>query len=326
VATTASNQPPRRAEAEAEPDGPVLPDGTPLFDLVDLEHRTISPRISTEMNVLRWENQRVFPPRWNLLAHAAEFEATGDFRGRQIGWDPVLVTRGPDSTLDLLLNICTHEPLLLCRHAAGNAERFQCPFHGWTFDREGHYLPSQFEIRNFGDNLNVAARSLRRGRCEEWNGLVFGTFDAAVPALAEWLGAAALAGLSDLVGLTVLGPPQRRMVHANWKAAGARLARDTVGTLWPNVGWDRDTIHTVTPRGPERCEIVTWVLVAPDTPEPQHQEARWRSTHALERVFDDDGRWVEPFSGVPDAADDDAWAWWTEYLAAMAVPPVVARR
>ena len=54
-----------------------------------------------------------------------------------IGPDPVVVARGKDGVVRVLLNRCTHRANRLCNADKGNANSFRCPYHGWTFNNTG---------------------------------------------------------------------------------------------------------------------------------------------------------------------------------------------
>jgi phenylpropionate dioxygenase-like ring-hydroxylating dioxygenase large terminal subunit len=46
----------------------------------------------------------------------------------------MILVRGDDRVIRLLLNTCTHRGALVCRQKSGNARTFQCPYHAWTFN------------------------------------------------------------------------------------------------------------------------------------------------------------------------------------------------
>src|SRR3546814_12370285 len=50
---------------------------------------------------------------------------------------PLLVVRGKDGVARIFLNVCRHRGAQLCKEGKGHAPRFACPYHNWTYDREG---------------------------------------------------------------------------------------------------------------------------------------------------------------------------------------------
>ena len=48
----------------------------------------------------------------------------------------IVFVRGKDGVVRALLNSCTHRGAEVCRERSGNANSFQCFYHGWTFRNE----------------------------------------------------------------------------------------------------------------------------------------------------------------------------------------------
>jgi phenylpropionate dioxygenase-like ring-hydroxylating dioxygenase large terminal subunit len=199
----------------------VLTDGTRLGDLIDEGERTIRARVHTDPEIFELELERIFARAWIPVAHVTELREPGDFVTRQIGRDPVIVSLGSDGELRVLLNICTHRGMRVCRAELGNQRRITCPFHGWAFGSDGRLRGVPFELAIYGEGLDKDRLGLRQARVAVCAGIVFATWDEAAPALAEFIGDFSWyleAGLcrSD-AGLEVAGPPQRYVVEANWK-------------------------------------------------------------------------------------------------------------
>src|SRR4029077_1076547 len=63
----------------------------------------------------------------------------GDYEVRDLLDTSVLVVRGQDGVARAFLNYCRHrgaKPASGC----GNARRFTCPYHAWTYDQEGQLV------------------------------------------------------------------------------------------------------------------------------------------------------------------------------------------
>jgi len=54
-------------------------------ELVDLEHRTVSPRVFTDPDVYRAEQERVFGRCWLYVAHESQIPQPGDFVTNYMG-------------------------------------------------------------------------------------------------------------------------------------------------------------------------------------------------------------------------------------------------
>jgi benzoate/toluate 1,2-dioxygenase subunit alpha len=113
---------------------------------------------------------------------------------------------------------------MLCRHKRQNKATFTCPFHGWTFnntgkllkvkDPEGAGYPDQFNKNGSHDLKRVA-------RFESYRGFLFGSLNADVMPLSDYLGEARV--MIDMVvdqsdeGLEVLRGSSTYTYAGNWK-------------------------------------------------------------------------------------------------------------
>ena len=116
----------------------------------------------------------------------------------------------------------------IARVEAGRANTFICPYHGWTFNREGSFLSGPLDHEQMhGDICSKEELGLKRARVETYSGFIFGTFDGDAPSLDTYLGPAKW--YMDLMygrsksGLEVAGPPQRFIVNGNWKLAAEQF-------------------------------------------------------------------------------------------------------
>ena len=87
----------------------------------------------TDPAIFAEEMDRIFHKGWVFVGHVSEVPGIGDFVRRQIGLQPVLITRNPQNEVKVLLNRCTHRGNLICARESGNTATFVCPYHGWTF-------------------------------------------------------------------------------------------------------------------------------------------------------------------------------------------------
>ena len=86
------------------------------------------------------EQRRVFEQCWLYTGHASEIPQPGDFRSRRVAGRPVILVRGSDGVIRVLLNTCTHRGAQVCRESCGNAKTFQCFYHAWTFNNQGELI------------------------------------------------------------------------------------------------------------------------------------------------------------------------------------------
>ncbi|CDO31212.1 aromatic ring-hydroxylating oxygenase subunit alpha [Mycolicibacterium porcinum] len=211
--------------------GPVLSDGTPLRDLIDYEKREVSMRLLSDPEVFKLEMKHLFGKTWNLLGHESEIPEPGDYIMRQMGLDPVIVTRDRKGGINVLLNVCTHRGMQICRSEGGKGATFKCPYHGWSFSNDGRFLGAPIAKEEMhGDILPKSELGLRKARVETYAGMIFANWDDNAESLDEFLGD--IKFYTDLMfdrsegGLEVLGPPQRFVIRANWKCAGEQHSGD----------------------------------------------------------------------------------------------------
>ncbi len=149
-----------------------------------LVHRSIY----TDPQIFEAEMIKIFGGSWVYLAHESEIPNPHDFKTTTLGRRPVIVTRGGDGRLHALLNRCTHRGSLVCATEQGNAKRFQCPYHNWTFANDGELLAVTFP-EGFGPAFDRRAHDLGRlPRLESYRGFIFGSLNREVEPVAEWLG------------------------------------------------------------------------------------------------------------------------------------------
>jgi carnitine monooxygenase subunit len=121
-------------------------------------------RHAQELRVLFRETPQV-------VCLSSELKSPGQFRTFDETGVPILVTRTADGAVKAFLNICLHRGARLVRETSGQARRFSCWFHGWTYANDGALIAATEADRFCGamdgrDHLVGLA-------CEERHGLVF---------------------------------------------------------------------------------------------------------------------------------------------------------
>jgi nitrite reductase/ring-hydroxylating ferredoxin subunit len=201
--------------------GPILSDGTLISDLIDVEHKVASLRLFSDPEVYRAEQKWLFGRSWNIVAHESEIPNAGDYVMRHIAEDSVIVTRSRDGHISVMLNVCTHRGMQVCRAEAGNSSNFKCPYHGWVFGTEGNLIGAPFEREMYGTELDKPNLGLRQARVSLYAGIVFANWDPTAPPLEDFLGDFTF--YLDTIfkrsknGLVCVGAPQRFKINANWK-------------------------------------------------------------------------------------------------------------
>ena len=88
-------------------------------------------------DILRQEMAHIFGRCWIYVGHASELKKPGDFRSRKVAGRPVIFMRDQKGHIHCLFNTCRHRGAIVCTEREGNARRFQCIYHGWTYGNDG---------------------------------------------------------------------------------------------------------------------------------------------------------------------------------------------
>jgi p-cumate 2,3-dioxygenase alpha subunit len=177
----------------------------------------------TSPNIFELEQERIFSRAWLYVAHESELPQPGAYRSRMLAGRPVFVIRGKDGQVRAFLNSCTHRGALVCRQDHGQAETFQCFYHGWTFNNQGELVGVPDDSGYAGDFDRAAMGLVPVPRLESYRGMYFLSFKPDIEDLRTYLG-----GIREYIDLTmdavdVLGGwvvvpgSARYTIRANWK-------------------------------------------------------------------------------------------------------------
>src|SRR5262245_57381938 len=108
--------------------------------LVNNEEGWISAAIFSDPRVYEQELEQVFARTWLFVGHECQIPNPGDYVRSRMGEEQVIVTRGKDNRIYVLLNSCPHRGNMVCRYDEGHGLAFQCSFHGWTFGSDGSLI------------------------------------------------------------------------------------------------------------------------------------------------------------------------------------------
>jgi phenylpropionate dioxygenase-like ring-hydroxylating dioxygenase large terminal subunit len=124
------------------------------------------------------EMRRIWHREWLYLGRVSEIPDPGDFIVRQVVGESVLLVRTADEIVGLL-NVCRHRGARIVDGGCGNAKRFTCPYHQWTFDLDGRLrgAPSMPD----GEEVDYEALGMYRVPVEIWSGFVFGSVGGTAP-------------------------------------------------------------------------------------------------------------------------------------------------
>ncbi len=120
------------------------------------------------------ELERIFRRLPLLAAARAELPVAGRYKTITLAGVPLLLVRGRDDVCRAFVNACTHRASPL-KHGCGQASRFTCPYHGWTFNDKGALIGITSK-ESFGA-VNARELGLRELPLVERSGLLWVSLD-----------------------------------------------------------------------------------------------------------------------------------------------------
>ncbi len=183
----------------------------------------------TDPAIFAAELERLFyRGHWGYVGLSAEIPNTGDFKRSAIGERSVIMAREKDGDISVVENRCAHRGVQFCQNNFGTAKTFVCPYHQWSYSLKGDLIglpfrngfkqngrvnggmPADFDLRQHG---------LTKLKVEEYNGVVFASFDPDVEPLRDYLGPAIVPWYERVFAgrqLAILGYSRQR-IPGNWK-------------------------------------------------------------------------------------------------------------
>ena len=129
----------------------------------------------TSPDRFKLEVDRIFKRLPLMLAPTAELPNPGDYKTLEVAGIPVLLIRGQDGVVRSFINSCSHRGTNVATEDTGNARRFTCPYHGWTFAQTGELLAIA-SPQDFG-KIDKSCYGLTALPVAERAGLIFGSVD-----------------------------------------------------------------------------------------------------------------------------------------------------
>src|SRR5690349_3972691 len=264
-------------------------------------------------HIFHAEQERIFERCWLYVGHESEEHAPGDFRTRTICGRPILLCRDSENRLRVFLNTCRHRGTVVCREASGNAQRYTCFYHGWTYDRDGqlYAVPGQSAYPPSFDRAKLGL--MEPPRVEHYRRFVFLKFDANAVPLQAYLSPATesielVLDQSPSGCMEVIQGTHEYDIRANWKllvensfddyhlitthatwldylkSSGVEIKRPEKGHVLPSHGLGRDlggghgTTDNVNFRG---RPVAAWIPIYGDAAKPELERIRSEVTARL---------------------------------------------
>ncbi len=86
------------------------------------------------------ERARLFRDYPLIVGHTSQVPNPGDYFTHDASGVPLIITRGNDHKLHALINVCRHRGTRVETQPCGSKPAFVCPYHAWTYGRDGALL------------------------------------------------------------------------------------------------------------------------------------------------------------------------------------------
>lgn len=195
-----------------------------MVNLIETDTTDLAPSTYTQstevyrsLEIEALEKERIFAVTPMFIGMSNEIAEPGSYFTRDLVGTPFLAVRDKQGQVRLFLNACRHRGAKVAQEPCGQASRFTCPFHAWTYGTDGKLIGVP-EPEGF-DDLDRAGYALVELPVAEKYGLIFGCATPGVevdvdallgglgPEMAEW----------HFENFEVFGEPHVHDVEANWK-------------------------------------------------------------------------------------------------------------
>lgn len=197
-------------------------DRTEILSLFDPDTGWLDRRVLTDEALYQLELERIFARGWNFMCHDSQMKDVGDYLVSYIGEDQVIVARGEDGQINVMLNTCRHRGNALCRAEQGRAKSFVCSYHGWNYGLDGRLIGAPGQSTYYHGELDKSRLGLAKARVESYLGFHFATLAPDAPSLHDYLGEVGRIGLGMICAygeVEAVPGVQKNIIDCNWKIA-----------------------------------------------------------------------------------------------------------
>jgi len=138
----------------------------------------------TSVEFMRLEQTKMWPNVWQFAAREEDMPDVGDYIVYENAGRSYLVSRQDDGSVRAFHNVCQHRGRKL-RTQDGSTDQFQCPFHGFTWNKSGALktIPCPWDFTH----LQREKMSLPEAEVSRWGGYIFIRENPGGPSLEEYL-------------------------------------------------------------------------------------------------------------------------------------------
>jgi len=162
------------------------------------------------------ERDAVWMKTWQIVGRADELPNAGDWKEHQIFNQSYIVVRGSDGEIRGFVNACRHRGNKIC-HGKGNAGRFTCPYHLWSYAHDGRLVG--VARPDLVGPIDKDKLGLLPVSADCFAGFIFLNPDPDAMPLNEFIGPDVAEGLApyNLEEMVPVGMDVREALNCNWK-------------------------------------------------------------------------------------------------------------
>ena len=107
--------------------------------------------------------------QWLFVDHASRIPKKGDYFVQEIAGESIIILRETADTIRAFYNVCRHRGSRICLDQEGNAKRFFCSYHAWSYKLDGDLLAAP----KMGAEFNKCDYGLHPCHVELLEGFIF---------------------------------------------------------------------------------------------------------------------------------------------------------
>ncbi len=136
----------------------------------------------TSEQLLDLELNQLFRKKWICVGREEEVSDVGNYVATELAGEPLIIVRTLSGTIKAISNVCRHRAMPLVE-GAGNAKKFTCSYHAWTYDLSGKLVRAHGLNESHSDFVRQCR--LPEYGCEVWQGFIFVNLDASADSFLE---------------------------------------------------------------------------------------------------------------------------------------------
>lgn len=169
-------------------DVPAPNTASQVRDWVRPDEGKILGRVYRDPEVHQREIELIWKRSWLYAGHESEVPESGDYLTRTVGTVPLIISRTTGGEVAVIINRCMHRGNLVCNQLCGNAEVFQCDYHGWSYRNSGELLGVPYQ-KAYGPDFDKSQHGMPTpARVSVYRGFIFVSYSPDGPSLEEHLG------------------------------------------------------------------------------------------------------------------------------------------